>query len=287
MMKKLLKGLLLLFVLIGLVACNNTSDNTQDDKTIKVGATLVPHAEILKNVVKPILEAEGWNLEVVEFNDYVTPNTALEQGELDANYFQTLGYMNDQNENGGLHLTAVAGVHIEPMGLYSNKYSVNSDWKVEEGSKIGVPNDTDNYNRAIDFLNACGYLKGTGNENEINNNETINPNKLEIVPIEAAGLPRALEDLDFAVINGNYALEANLPEKTGGALVTEEFDSESSIKRTNYVVVKQGNENSEKINALVKAITNIETAIYIEQTYKGAVITSFVDENGNPINTGN
>lgn len=284
-MKKLLKNLLVLFVLISLFACNNANDK-QEDKTIKVGATLVPHAEILKNVVKPILEAEGWKLEVVEFNDYVTPNTALEEGELDANYFQTLGYMKDQNENGGLHLVAVAGVHIEPMGLYSNKYSPDTEWELEDGSKIGVPNDTDNYNRAIDFLNACGYLNGTGNENEINGNDTINPRKFEIVPIEAAGLPRALDDLDAAVINGNYALEANLPEKTGGALITEQFDSESSVKRTNYVVVKEGNENSEKINALVNAITNIETAIYIEQTYKGAVISSFVDANGNPINTG-
>ena len=283
-MKKLLTSLLVLFVLLGLVACtNNGNEKPNEDKTIKVGATLVPHAEILKNVVKPILEVDGWKLEVVEFNDYVTPNTALEEGELDANYFQTLGYMKDQNENGGLHLVAVAGVHIEPMGLYSNKYSPDDEWHLDDGSKIGVPNDTDNYNRAIDFLNAAGLLNGTGNENEINGNSDINPQGFEIVPIEAAGLPRALDDLDAAVINGNYALEAKLPEKTGGALIVEQFDSESSVKRTNYVVIKQGNEENEKIKALVEAITNIETSIYIEQTYKGAVITSFVDAEGKPL----
>ena len=217
-MKKLFKSLLVVSLLIGLFACSN-SNNQGDEKVVKVGATLVPHAEILKDIVSSALEKEGYKLEVVEFNDYVTPNTALEEGELDANYFQTLGYMKDQNENGGLHLAAAAGVHIEPMGLYSNKYSPDTEWHLEDGSKIGVPNDTDNYNRAIDFLNAAGLLKGTGNENEINGNGDINPSGFEIVPIEAAGLPRALDDLEAAVINGNYALAAGLMQK----LVLEEL----------------------------------------------------------------
>lgn len=281
-MKQLLKSLVVLTLVSTLVACSGGSASGSD-KTIKVGATLVPHAEILKDVVKASLEKDGWTLEVVEFNDYVTPNTSLEEGELDANYFQTLGYMNDQNESGGLHLAAVGGVHIEPMGLYSYKYTSDTDLNLEEGSTIGVPNDTDNYNRAIDFLVAAGYLNGTGDENEINNNKDLNPLGLEITPIEASGLPRSLDDLDAAVINGNYALEAGLPEKTGGALITEEFDAESSVKRTNYIVVKQGNEESEKTQALIKAITSDEVKKYIEDTYKGAVIPSFVDENGNPL----
>ena len=132
-----------------------------DDKVIKVGATLVPHAEILKNVVKPVLAEKGWELEVVEFNDYVLPNTTLEEGELDANYFQTLGYLNNQNEEGGLHLVAVVGVHIEPMGVYSKV--LESIDELAEGSEIGVPNDTDNYARAIDLLNALGILNGAPN----------------------------------------------------------------------------------------------------------------------------
>ena len=281
-MKKLFKSLLVVSLLIGLFACSN-SNNQGDEKVVKVGATLVPHAEILKDIVSSALEKEGYKLEVVEFNDYVTPNTALEEGELDANYFQTLGYMKDQNENGGLHLAAAAGVHIEPMGLYSNKYSPDTEWHLEDGSKIGVPNDTDNYNRAIDFLKAAGLLKGTGNENEINGNGDINPSGFEIVPIEAASLPRALDDLDAAVINGNYALEADLPTKTGGALIVESFNAETSVRRTNYIVVKEGNENSEKINALVKAITSKEVEDYINNTYKGAVIPSFVDGEGKPL----
>lgn len=127
-----------------------------DDNVIKVGATLVPHAEILNDVVKSVLAEKGWTLEVVEFNDYVLPNTTLEEGELDANYFQTLGYLKNQNEEGGLHLVASVGVHIEPMGVYSQKITSLAD--LPDGAVIGVPNDTDNYARAIELLNALGIL---------------------------------------------------------------------------------------------------------------------------------
>ena len=141
-----------------------------EDVTIRVGATLAPHAEILNNIVKPTLAEHGWNLEVVEFADYVLPNTSLEEGELDANYFQTLGYLKNQNEERGLHLVAVVGVHIEPMGVYSATYK--SLTELPDGASIGVPNDTDNYGRAIDLLNALGLLEGAPTDpekiNEIN-----------------------------------------------------------------------------------------------------------------------
>ena len=141
-----------------------------DDNVIRVGATLVPHAEILKDVVAKVLAEKGWTLETVEFNDYVLPNTTLEEGELDANYFQTLGYLKNQNEEGGLHLAAVVGVHIEPMGVYSKNVKALSE--LPDGSVIGVPNDTDNYGRAIDLLNALGLLNGAPTDpakiNEIN-----------------------------------------------------------------------------------------------------------------------
>ena len=129
-----------------------------EDNVIRVGATLVPHAEILNDIVKDVLAKKGWTLEVVEFSDYVQPNTALEEGELDANYFQTLGYLKNQNEERGMHLVAVVGVHIEPMGVYSQSVASLSDLK--DGASIGVPNDTDNYGRAIDFLNSLGLLEG-------------------------------------------------------------------------------------------------------------------------------
>ena len=135
-----------------------------DDTTISVGATLVPHAEILNNVIKDILAEHGWTLEVVEFSDYVLPNTSLEEGELDANYFQTLGYLNNQNDERGLHLAAAVGVHIEPMGVYTEKYKTLEE--IPDGATIGVPNDTDNYGRAIDFLNALGLLNGAPTDPE-------------------------------------------------------------------------------------------------------------------------
>lgn len=133
-------------------------DASGDDNKIIVGATLVPHAEILNNVIKDVLAEHGWELEVMEFADYVLPNTSLEEGELDANYFQTLGYLNNQNEERGLHLVAAVGVHIEPMGVYTEKYA--SLEEIPDGASIGVPNDTDNYGRAIDLLNALGLLNG-------------------------------------------------------------------------------------------------------------------------------
>ncbi len=281
-MKKITKVLLVFALLLAAVGCsNNGGGDASADKTIKVGATLVPHAEILKGVVADKLKEAGYTLEVVEFNDYVTPNTALEEGELDANYFQTLGYMEDQNTTGGLHLAAVAGVHIEPMGIYSEKHA--SIDELADGATIGVPNDTDNYYRALDLLVAQGFLNGTDNETVLNGSTELNPHGYVITPIEAAGLPRSLSDLDFAVINGNYALEAGLPEKSP-ALLIETFDAESSVRRTNYLVVKQGNENSEKIQALVEAIVSPEVEKYIQDTYKGSVIPSFVDANGKPLN---
>ena len=279
-MKKFTKIILAFTLLLTLFGCSNNSSPSAD-KTIKVGATLVPHAEILKGIVADKLKEAGYTLEVVEFNDYVTPNTALEEGELDANYFQTLGYMEDQNTTGGLHLVAVAGVHIEPMGIYSTKHASISE--LADGASIGVPNDTDNYYRALDLLVAEGLLNGTDNETVLNGSKELNPHGYVITPIEAAGLPRALSDLDFAVINGNYALEAKLPDTTP-ALLIETFDAESSVRRTNYLVVKEGNENADKIKALVDAIVSPEVEKYIQDTYKGSVIPSFVDANGKPLN---
>ena len=134
------------------------------DNVITVGATLVPHAEILKNVIAPVLASKGWVLETIEFNDYVLPNKTLEEGELDANYFQTLGYLKNQNEAGGLHLSAVVGVHIEPMGLYSNK--IASLDNLTDGASIAIPNDTDNYGRAIELLNTLGLLNNAPTDPE-------------------------------------------------------------------------------------------------------------------------
>ena len=252
------------------------------DKTIRVGATPVPHAEILDNIVKEVLAEDGYTLETVVFSDYVLPNTSLEAGELDANYFQTLGYMNQQNQDAGLHLVAVAGVHIEPMGIYSQKYTSLSD--IPDGASIGIPNDPDNGERGIDLLVQKGLLNSKGSfgtdpnytETSLTNDKDANPHGYVITPLEAASLPLSLPDLDAATINGNYALEAELPANYP-ALDIESFDDETTVKRTNFLVVKEGNESSEKTQALIKALTSDKVQSYIDSTYKGAVITSFID----------
>ncbi len=265
-----------------LTGCGAGAADSAADKTIKVGATPVPHAEILDNVVKEVLAEDGWTLETVVFSDYVLPNTSLEEGELDANYFQTLGYMNQQNSDAGLHLTAVAGVHIEPMGIYSEKYTSLSE--LPDGASIGIPNDPDNGERGIDLLVQKGLLVSKGgfgtdanyNEDSLTNDAEANPHGYVITPLEAASLPLSLPDLDAATINGNYALEAGLPAKHP-ALDIESFDSETTVKRTNFLVVKDGNQESEKTKALIKALTSEKVQKYIDDTYKGAVITSFID----------
>ena len=265
-----------------LTGCGAGAADSAADKTIKVGATPVPHAEILDNIVKEVLAEDGWSLETVVFSDYVLPNTSLEEGELDANYFQTLGYMNQQNSDAGLHLTAVAGVHIEPMGIYSEKFSSLAD--LPDGATIGIPNDPDNGARGLDLLVQKGLLVSKGdfgtdpnyNEDSLTNDAEANPHGYVITPLEAASLPLSLPDLDAATINGNYALEAELPSKYP-ALDIESFDAETTVKRTNFLVVKDGNQESEKTKALIKALQSDKVQKYIDETYKGAVITSFID----------
>ena len=274
---------------IALAGCGagsaSTGTSSTGDKVIKVGATAVPHAEILNDVVKDVLADAGWTLEVTEFTDYVTPNTALEDGSLDANYFQTLGYMNNQNDENGLHLAAAVGVHIEPMGIYSAKIESLDD--LADGATISCPNDVDNLDRALRLLVKKGLLKDPGtdehaSETTFNGNAELNPHGYVITPVEAANVPNTLADVDVAVVNGNYALEAGLPA-SHPALDIEEFDKDTTIARTNFLVVKQGNEETEKTKALVEAITSDEVQAYIEDTYKGAVIASFITADGTAV----
>ncbi len=284
-----LAAAVLAFALVGCGtkdAGSTAESGKKEDKVIRVGATSVPHAEILNEAVASIVEKDGWKLEVTEFTDYVTPNTSLEDGSLDANYFQTLGYMQDQNKSNGLHLAAVGGVHIEPMGIYSESLKALDELK--DGAAISLPNDKDNLDRALRFLVQQGLLEDPKTEEYVtettfNGNKELNPHGYELQPVEAAQVSRTLSDVDAAVINGNYALEAGLPSKTP-ALVIEEFDTEASIARTNFIVVKQGSEDSEKTKELVKAVSSEEVKKYIEDTYKGAVIPSFIDENGKALN---
>ena len=258
------KILLSSLVALGLSLSANAADKA---KTIIVGATPVPHAEILE-VVKPILAKDGYTLEIKEFNDYTVPNLATEDGDLDANYFQHLPYLDEFNKNKGTHLVKTVGVHLEPMGVYSKK--IKDIKELKEGSSVSIPNDPTNESRALDVLASAGLIKLNNNPLKTPLDIVENPKKLKFEEIETAQVPRTLDDVTIAVINTNYAMNANL-NPTKDALVLESKDS----PYTNYVVVKAGNENSPKTKALDKAITSPEVKKFIEEKYKGAILPTF------------
>ena len=241
-------------------------------ETIRVGASITPHAEIL-NVVKPILAEQGYDLEVVEYTDYVLPNTATESGELDANYFQHQPYLDDFNAQNGTHLVSVAAIHYEPFAIYAGKS--DSLENIADGATIAVPNDGTNEARALLLLEAQGLIKlredagFTATKLDIEEN----PKNLDIVEMEAAQLPRVLPDVDFAVINGNYAIQGGL--KVADALASESVESESAQTYANVLVVKEGRESDPAIQALLKALQSQEVKDYINETYDGAVVALF------------
>ena len=267
-MKKKAIGILLTAALIAEVfsGCGSKSD----DKTIKVGACVTPHAEIL-NSVKDKLAEEGWDLEVVEYNDYVLPNTALEDGELDANYFQHKPYLDDFNEENGTHIVGVANVHFEPMAIYAGKTASLDD--VADGASVAVPNDTTNEARALLLLEAQGLIslnEDAGVQATVLD-ITDNPHNLEIKELEAAQVAKSIQDVDFAVINGNYAIEAGLTDP----LAVEASDSLAAETYANLIAVKEGNEDSEKTKALVDAVLSDDVRDYINENYEGAVVPVF------------
>ncbi len=236
--------------------------------TITVGATASPHAEIL-NALKDTLAAEGVDLVVKEYTDYVMPNTAVENGEIDANYFQHITYMNDFNAENGTHLVDAADVHYEPMGIYGGKSSDLNN--IPDGASIAVPNDTTNEARALQLLAAQGIITlPEGADQNVTKKDIVeNPHNVNIVELEAAAVPRALEDSDFAVINGNYALAAGLTADDG--LAFEGDDSLGATMYVNVLAVKEGNENNEAIKKLAAALTSDECKKFIEETYNGMV----------------
>ncbi len=228
---------------------------------IKVGATPDPHA-ILLNLVVDDLAAEGYKLEVIEFTDYVTPNDALESGEIDANYFQHIPYLESFNTEHGYHLVNAGGIHVEPLALYSKKVSSLADLK--DGATIAVPNDPTNEGRALLLLQSAGLitLSDAAGLESTPADITSNPKGLKFKEIEAATLPRILADVDAAVINGNYAIPAGLIATRDGLFV-EGADS----PYVNVIAVKAGNENNAGIKALVKALKSEKVAAYVSEHY--------------------
>lgn len=241
-------------------------------KEIKVGASPAPHAEILK-AAAPALERLGYTLEIVEYTDYVQPNLALDAGDLDANYFQHLPYLEQFNQEKGTKIVSAAAIHYEPFGIYAGKTA--SLEALADGAKVAVPNDATNEARALLLLEAQGLLKladGIG-LNATRMDVVENPKNLEILEIEAAQIPRSLQDVDIAVINGNYAIEAGL--KVSDALAVEASDSAAAVTYGNIIAVQEGQENSEAIKALVEALTGDDVKNYMESTYDGAVVPLF------------
>lgn len=267
------KTITLVLALLMLVGCLCSCGKSKDDKTIKVGASPTPHAEIL-SVVKDELAKDGYTLEIVEYNDYVLPNTAVEDGSLDANYFQHAPYLNDFNENNNTHLVSAGAIHYEPFGIYAGQ--VDSLDAITEGATIAVPNDGSNESRALFLLEAQGLItlkEGTSIASATILDIKENPLNLNIVEMEAAQLVIALPDVAVAVINGNYAIGGGL--KVADALALEDGSSDAAQTYANIVAVKEGNEKSDKIVALVKALQSETVREYIDTTYAGAVVAIF------------
>ncbi|MFD1442366.1 MetQ/NlpA family ABC transporter substrate-binding protein [Thermoactinomyces vulgaris] len=258
---------LLVSVLVAVLgaACGNQSK----ENTLVVGATQVPHAEILEHV-KPQLEKQGVNLEIRVFTDYVLPNKALEEGEIDANYFQHIVWLQTTNQEKGYHLRDVARVHLEPMGAYSKK--INSVDQLKNGAKVAIPNGTSEITRVLQLLEKNGLIKLNGHQREITlKNIVENPKNLQFELLEASALPRMINEVDLAVINTNYALQADL-DPLKDALFMEEKDQNPYV---NVLAVKQGNENNQAVKKLAEALTSPEVKKFIEEKYKGVVVPAF------------
>ena len=246
-----------------------TAGLAQAGEKLVVAATPVPHAEILE-LIKPTLAKEGVDLEIKVFTDYVQPNVQVAEKHLDANYFQTLPYLESFNKGKGTNLTTVIGVHVEPFGGYSKKVKNLSELK--DGATIAIPNEGSNSGRALILLQKAGLIELKDPTNAVSTPKDIakNPHNFKFKELESALLPRVLDQVDLDMINTNYALEAGLNPATD-ALVIEGSDS----PYVNFLVARPDNKNSDAIQKLAKALTSPEVKAFIEQKYKGAVVPAF------------
>jgi D-methionine transport system substrate-binding protein len=263
---------IVLFILITILSFSfltGCGKGKNDENLIRIGVSPEPHKKIVE-LVKDDLEKEGIKVEIIEFTDYIKPNLALSEGELDASFFQHEPYMNSFKEEKNIDIVSIGGVHIEPMGLYSSKYK--SIDEIKDGSEIAIPNDATNGGRALLLLEEHGIIKlKDGVDILATENDIVeNPKNLKFRPLEAAILPRVLNDVDGAIINGNYALEANLVP-TKDAILLEDKDSPYA----NIIAIRGGEENQERFKKLMKALQSDKVKKFIEENYKGGVIPAF------------
>ena len=278
-----LSALLVLSLLSGCGSSSDTTttseggdaDTTSETTTLKVGASITPHAEILEQC-KPILAEEGIDLEIVEYTDYVQPNEALENGDLDANYFQHINYLNSFNADYGTHLVSAGTVHYEPFGIYPGKISSLDELK--DGDEVIVPNDASNETRALLLLQQEGIITlkdgiTPASSATVRDIASYNVN-ITIREMEAAQLTSSLQDVALSVINGNYALQAGL-NAGSDALAIEDSQGDAAQEYANVLAVKEGHENDPAIQALVEALHSDTVRDYINNTYNGAVVPLF------------
>jgi len=246
------------------------SSESQELETITVAASATPHAEILE-AAKEALKAQGYDLQVTVFDDYVQPNEVVESGQFDANYFQHIPYLESYNEEHGTHLVDAGDIHYEPFGIYPGTKSSLDD--IEDGDVIAIPNDTTNEARALLLLQDNGLLTlkdGVGLEATVND-ITENPHNIDFEELEAAQVARVAGEVAFVVLNGNYALEAGY-SVAKDSIAYEASDSVAAETYVNIIAVYEGNENSPKIQALVSVLKSDDIKKFIEDTYDGAVV---------------
>ena len=261
------RSLLLAAALLGLAACSG--GQKADEKTLSVAATAVPHAEILE-FVKPLLAEQGVELNIRVFNDYVQPNLQVDQGQIDVNYFQTKPYLDEFNAGRGTKLVTYAGVHVEPLGGYSRKWKALA--QLPQGATVALPNEPSSTGRALTLMQKAGLitLKDPGNPLAVVKDVASNPKGLIFRELEAATLPRVMDQVDLALINTNYALDAKL-DPARDALLIEGKDS----PYVNYLVGRPGGQMDPRVVKLIAALRSPETKAFIERTYSGAVIPAF------------
>ena len=254
-------------------ASGSAAGSTQETVVLKVAASPTPHAQILEQV-KPILAEQGIDLQITEYGDYIVPNTAVEEGDEDVNYFQHQPYLDQFNEENGTHLVSVAAIHYEPFGIYPCKTASLDE--LPDGATVAVPNDATNEARALQLLAANGLIEIDPNAGlkATPNDITSNPKNLQFVELEAAMVPNVTTEVDIAAINGNYALQAGF-SSANDAIALEDADSEAAQTYANIIVVKEGNEKNPAVLALVEALKSDAVRDYINETYSNNVLPIF------------